>query len=206
MNVTEIRLRLLIAYAAPTSRNSNALVYSAASSTRITTPNEIQRYQRTAPKIAKPCRLGFRKETSPPVWWKISSFCLCSHFLSLWGVLNKGCRSPCIIWISLCSSTLAYHLWICIERDFLDEGIHTSWETFTTLALLLWRGRAILIFFLAGLEKLLKLTSKLWVQPFESNQVLFCVGFPPHFCKEHPPILVSFGHTRFQLNSLTVMF
>jgi hypothetical protein len=94
MNVTEIRLRLLIAYAAPTSRNSNALVYSAASSTRITTPNEIQRYQRTAPKIAKPCRLGFRKETSPPVWWKISSFCLCSHFLSLWGVLNKGCRSP----------------------------------------------------------------------------------------------------------------
>jgi hypothetical protein len=72
-----------------------------------------------------------------------------------------------IIWISLCSSTLAYHLWICIERDFLDEGIHTSWETFTTLALLLWRGRAILIFFLAGLEKLLKLTSKLWVQHLE---------------------------------------
>jgi hypothetical protein len=31
------------------------------------------------------------------------------------------------------------------------------------LAVLLWRGSAILIFFLAGLEKLLKLNSKLWV-------------------------------------------
>ena len=24
---------------------------------------------------------------------------------------------------------LAYHLLVCIERAFLDQGIHTSWET-----------------------------------------------------------------------------
>src|SRR5260370_36598483 len=76
----------------------------------------------------------------------------------------------------------------------------------TTLALLLWRRRAILIFFLAGLEKFLKLTSKLWIQLFKSSKVLLCVGLPAHFCKEHPPILIGLGHTRFQLNSLTVMF
>src|SRR6516225_11161832 len=42
-------------------------------------------------------------------------------------------------------------------------------QTFATLALLLWRCRAILILFLASLEKCLKLTSKLWVQFLESN-------------------------------------
>jgi hypothetical protein len=32
--------------------------------------------------------------------------------------------------IFLC--VLAYHLLVCIERAFLDEGIHTSWETLRT--------------------------------------------------------------------------
>jgi IS4 transposase len=31
--------------------------------------------------------------------------------------------------IFLC--VLAYHLLVCIERAFLEQGIHTSWETFT---------------------------------------------------------------------------
>src|SRR5262249_27644739 len=79
-------------------------------------------------------------------------------------------------------------------------------QTFATLALLLWRCRAILIVLLAGLEKFLKLTSKLWVQFLESNQVLFCGGFPAHFCKEHSPILIGLSHSRFELNSLIVMF
>jgi hypothetical protein len=29
--------------------------------------------------------------------------------------------------IFLC--VLAYHLLVCIERAFLEQGIHTSWET-----------------------------------------------------------------------------
>ena len=29
--------------------------------------------------------------------------------------------------IFLC--VLAYHLLVCIERSFLEQGIHTSWET-----------------------------------------------------------------------------
>jgi hypothetical protein len=32
--------------------------------------------------------------------------------------------------IFLC--VLAYHLLVCIERAFLDQGIHTSWETLRT--------------------------------------------------------------------------
>src|SRR6266436_942035 len=75
-----------------------------------------------------------------------------------------------------------------------------------TLALLLPRCSAILIFFLAGLEKLLKLTSKLWVQPLENSKVLFCVGSSPHLCKEYTPILIGLGHIRFQLDGLTVVF
>src|SRR6266478_9120045 len=75
-----------------------------------------------------------------------------------------------------------------------------------TLALLLPRCSAILIFFLAGLEKLLKLASKLWVQLLESSRVLFSVGSPSPLCKEHPPILIGFGHIRCRLDSLTVMF
>src|SRR5260370_15763600 len=104
---------------------------------------------------------------------------------------------------SVCSPTTCRSF---IQRDCLDEGIHTSWETFTTLALLLRRCRVIVIFFFAGLENLLKLTSKLCVQLLESSQILFCVGSSSHLCKEHPPILIGLGHIRFQLDSHTVMF
>src|SRR6266436_7694009 len=75
-----------------------------------------------------------------------------------------------------------------------------------TLALLLPRCSAILIFFLAGLEKLLKLTSKLWVQPLENSKVLFCVGFSSHPRKEHRAILIGLGHLWFELDRLVVMF
>src|SRR5260370_8475092 len=104
---------------------------------------------------------------------------------------------------SVCSPTTCRSF---IQRDCLDEGIHTSWETFTTLALLLWRCRAILIFFLAGLEKLLKLTSKLCVQLLESSQILFSVGSSSHLCKEHPPILIVPGHIRSHLHSHPLLF
>ena len=58
---------------------------------------------------------------------------------------------------------------------------------------------------LACLEKLLELTSKLWIQLFKSGKVLFCVGFPSHFCKEHSPVLIGLGHFRFELDSPIVM-
>src|SRR6516165_7893925 len=77
---------------------------------------------------------------------------------------------------------------------------------FATLGLLLSRCGAVLIFFPAGLEKLFKLTGKFWVQLLESSQVSFCVGFPAHFCKEHSAILIGLGHTRFEFDSLIVMF
>src|SRR6516165_8521132 len=78
--------------------------------------------------------------------------------------------------------------------------------SFATLSLLLSRCGAIFIFFLTGLEELLELTGKFWVQLLESSQVSFCVGFPAHFCKEHSPILIGLGHTRFEFDSLIVMF
>src|SRR5262245_9009484 len=74
------------------------------------------------------------------------------------------------------------------------------------LALPLYRHSAIFVLLPAGLEKFLKLTSKLWVQFLESNQVLFSGGFPAHFRKEHSPILIGPSHGRFELNSLIVMF
>jgi hypothetical protein len=46
----------------------------------------------------------------------------------------------------------------------INKLVAVKEQAFTTLALLLWRRRAILIFFLAGLEKFLKLTSKLWIE------------------------------------------
>src|SRR6516165_3908367 len=74
------------------------------------------------------------------------------------------------------------------------------------LALPLYRHSAIFVLLPAGLEKFLKLASKLWVQFLESNQVLFCVGFLAHFPKEHSPILIGLSHRRFELNSLVVLF
>src|SRR5262245_45853752 len=74
------------------------------------------------------------------------------------------------------------------------------------LALPLYRHSAIFVLLPAGLEKFLKLTSKLWVQFLESNQVLFSGGFPAHFRKEHSPILIGLSHGRFELNRLIVVF
>jgi hypothetical protein len=45
---------------------------------------------------------------------------------------TEGCesRSVRLVFVLLFSnSNWAYHLLVCIERAFLEQGIHTSWET-----------------------------------------------------------------------------